>query len=64
VAPACFVPSEDGRLVLTAAEAAARPSAAPVLAGSNSNEGFLRLMEFLTRLHILHLLGPDGCPPD
>ena len=47
-APSCFVPVEDGDTV----QLRAGPGPAPatrLMYGHNANEGFLKLMQFLTR---------------
>ena len=45
VTPCCFVPVEDGETV----PAEETQTSAKVMYGHNSNEGFLKLMQFLTR---------------
>ena len=45
--PNCFVPVEDGETVPKAE--GIQTSSAKVMYGHNSNEGFLKLMQFLTR---------------
>ena len=47
-APSCFVPVEDGDTVQL--RAGPGPAPAPrLMYGHNANEGFLKLMQFLTR---------------
>ena len=47
-APSCFVPVEDGDTVQLRAAPAPAP-ATRLMYGHNANEGFLKLMQFLTR---------------
>ena len=52
VADSCFVPWEDGDLVLGRMQEANTTltiPTIPLLVGFNSNEGFLQLMQFLTK---------------
>ena len=48
VTPNCFVPVEDGETV-PRSQAEVIQTSAKVMYGHNSNEGFLKLMQFLTR---------------
>ena len=49
-APSCFVPVEDGDTVqLRAGPGPPPPPPPPPMYGHNANEGFLKLMQFLTR---------------
>merc|ERR1719150_3553277 len=57
VASSCFLPMEDGRMVKKAAN---NSSSTPVLMGFNSNEGFLTLMQFLTKEFPTEKLHTEG----
>ena len=48
ITPNCFVPVEDGQTV-PSSQAEETQTSAKVMYGHNTNEGFLKLMHFLTR---------------
>ena len=57
VASSCFLPMEDGHMVKKANN---NSSSTPVLMGFNSNEGFLTLMQFLTKEFPTEKLHTEG----
>ena len=62
VASSCFLPIEDGQMVGKTRmdqENITRPST-PILMGFNSNEGFLTLMQFLTKEFPTEKLHTEG----
>ena len=52
----CFLPSMDDDLVVVGNISANFTRGKPVLLGANANEGFLKLMKFLTKVSEYFLL--------
>ena len=59
VAPSCFLPIEDGQMVAKKNQNMTQ-SSIPILMGFNSNEGFLTLMQFLTKEFPTEKLHTEG----